>query len=326
MLKKEQEKLKSWYLENKRELPWRISRNPYLIWISEVMLQQTTVTAVIPFYQKFIQRFPNLQTLAQSSIEDVYEYWAGLGYYSRARNLHKAAQLLNAQKQFPQTAQELIEYPGFGPYTSRSVSSIAFDDPVGVLDGNVIRVLCRYHGLKIKWWDQKEKNKLQALADQLVQGHPSHIMNQAIMELGATICTPQKTLCMMCPWQKTCQSFANGWVETLPLKKPRKEKEYWIWKVQIHKDKNKLGLVENDYTPFLKGTWIFPGTAEKVKTKPKVYDTSHTITHHHIYVQIESRFTKVSRKTTKTKLRWIELKDLKKINPANLLQKVISKI
>ena len=145
---KDRDSLITWYKENKRDLPWRNpqgsrgSKDPYRIWISEVMLQQTTVTAVIPFYEKFMNRFPKVQDLAQAKIEDVYEYWAGLGYYSRARNLHKAAQMF-AENGFPKTAAELIEYPGLGPYTSRAIASLAFGEKVGVLDGNVIRVLSR---------------------------------------------------------------------------------------------------------------------------------------------------------------------------------------
>ncbi|MBC7457502.1 MAG: A/G-specific adenine glycosylase, partial [Bdellovibrionaceae bacterium] len=128
-IEQDRKQLHSWYLKNKRNLPWRASKNPYLIWISEVMLQQTTVTAVIPFYEKFIKRFPDINTLAKARIEDVYEYWAGLGYYSRARNLHKAAQIVVHKHKavFPKTYQELIELPGFGPYTSRAVASLAYD-------------------------------------------------------------------------------------------------------------------------------------------------------------------------------------------------------
>jgi A/G-specific adenine glycosylase len=136
------DKLKSWYLKNYRDFPWRKTDDPYKIWISEVMLQQTTSTAVIPFYEKFLERFPTIQSLSKSKIEDVYECWAGLGYYSRARNLHKAAVAL-AKTKFPESWKELIIYPGFGPYTARAVSSFAFDENVGVLDGNVIRFTSR---------------------------------------------------------------------------------------------------------------------------------------------------------------------------------------
>lgn len=144
--------LVAWYQKNKRVLPWRKDRNPYRIWISEVMLQQTTVAAVVPFYERFLERFPTVDDLAKASIEQVYEVWAGLGYYSRARNLHKAAQSI-FEHGFPQKAEQLIELSGFGPYTSRAVASLAFNEHVGVLDGNVIRVLTRRYGLDIPWWE-----------------------------------------------------------------------------------------------------------------------------------------------------------------------------
>ena len=138
------ENLINWYLANRRPLPWRKDKNPYTIWISEVMLQQTTVAAVIPYFERFIERFPNQHTLAQAELSEVYEYWAGLGYYSRARNLHASAKIIS-DSGFPEDYSQLIQLPGFGPYTARAVASLAFDQKVGVLDGNVIRVLSRVH-------------------------------------------------------------------------------------------------------------------------------------------------------------------------------------
>src|SRR5262245_51375573 len=138
-----QNDLGHWFKENQRPLPWRLNRDPYRIWISETMLQQTTTTAVIPYFERFVKRFPDLQALARATVGEVVEAWAGLGYYSRARNLHKSAVALAAQGGFPSTAHELENFPGFGPYTSKAVASLAFDEAVGVVDGNVIRVLAR---------------------------------------------------------------------------------------------------------------------------------------------------------------------------------------
>ena len=161
----DQKNLIAWYQKNKRVLPWRASQDPYKIWISEVMLQQTTVTAVIPYYEKFLKLFPTVQKLAAATIEDVYEMWAGLGYYSRARNLHKSAVLLSEMilsgNGFPQSYQQLLELPGFGPYTARAVSSLAFGEKTGVLDGNVIRVLSRKYGIDSDWWQTVARNDLQ---------------------------------------------------------------------------------------------------------------------------------------------------------------------
>lgn len=320
--------LLTWYQQNKRTLPWRKNRNPYFIWISETMLQQTTVTAVIPFFEKFIEAFPNVHELARAPIEKVYEYWAGLGYYSRARNLHKAAQWIS-QNEFPQRFEQLIELPGFGPYTSRAVASIAFGQKVGVLDGNVIRILCRVHGIESTWWTTVHRNELQSLADQMAKhAEPSEI-NQAMMELGATVCTPQKTMCVLCPWKQNCLALKNNKVKDLPLKKPKKTMEIWQWKTSLITNGDQILLVKNKYAPFLKNQFIFPGDAQLKDQKPQTYDLKHSITHHSIYIDIEVKSSKeVSLKAIEKQcgeIKWIAIKDVKKISPFSLLEKVLQK-
>lgn len=319
---KDHKKLLKWYQENKRSLPWRQGKDPYPIWISEVMLQQTTVVAVIPYFEKFLQLFPTVKDLAQAPESQVLEAWAGLGYYSRARNLHKAAKEI-AAKGFPQTAAELLELPGFGPYTSRAVASIAYDEPVGVLDGNVIRVLSRKYGKKVEWWNHPGRTELQTLSDEFAQSGSPAAINQALMELGATICTPQKVNCLLCPWSADCVAREKNLVDHLPLKKPRKESEVWIWQPEVHIRKNQVALVQNNYAPFLKGQWIFPGQVLTSKQKPKKFDVKHFITHHDIYIQIQkdSLLPKSSPQT-----RWVELKKLKQVNPSSLLTKVLEKV
>lgn len=315
-------KLLKWYQENKRDLPWRRRKDPYPIWISEVMLQQTTVAAVIPYFEKFLKLFPTVKDLAKAPEPEVLAAWAGLGYYSRARNLHKAAKEIAAQG-FPQTAAELLEMPGFGPYTSRAVASIAFDEPVGVLDGNVIRVLSRKYGKKLPWWTQAGRQELQDLSDALAQAGAPADTNQALMELGATICTPQKVSCLLCPWSVDCVARKKNLVEHLPLKKPRKESEVWIWQPEVHIRKNQVALVQNNYAPFLKGQWIFPGQVLTSKEKPKKFDVKHFITHHDIYIQIQ----KGSSPPKSTKLtQWVELNNLQQVNPSSLLTKVLKKV
>jgi len=319
-------KLLKWYQENKRDLPWRRSKDPYPIWISEVMLQQTTVVAVIPYFEKFLKLFPTVKHLAKAPEPKVLEAWAGLGYYSRARNLHKAAKEI-AAKGFPKTAAELLELPGFGPYTSRAVASIAYNEAVGVLDGNVIRVLSRKYGKKLEWWNTQGREELQNLSDQFAkQGSPAEL-NQALMELGATICTPQKVSCLLCPWSIDCVARSKNLVEHLPLKKPRKESEVWIWQPEVHirnnKEKTQVALVQNNYAPFLKGQWIFPGQVLTSKEKPKKFDVKHFITHHDIYIQVQKNSrTPKSSKTTQ----WVELKNLKQVNPSSLLTKVLKNV
>ena len=315
-------KLLKWYRENKRDLPWRRRKDPYPIWISEVMLQQTTVAAVIPYFEKFLKLFPTAKDLAKAPEPEVLAAWAGLGYYSRARNLHKAAKEI-AARGFPETAAELLELPGFGPYTSRAVASIAFDEPVGVLDGNVIRVLSRKYGKKLAWWTQAGRQELQDLSDELAQAGAPADTNQALMELGATICTPQKVSCLLCPWSADCVAREKNLVEKLPLKKPRKESEVWIWQPEVHIRKNQVALVQNNYAPFLKGQWIFPGQVLTSKEKPKKFDVKHFITHHDIYIQIQ----KGSSPPKSAKLtQWVELNNLQQVNPSSLLTKVLQKV
>ncbi len=319
----DRKQLHNWYLKNKRSLPWRASQDPYLIWISEVMLQQTTVTAVIPFYEKFITRFPDVKTLAKARIEDVYQYWAGLGYYSRARNLHKAASIVVKEHQgfFPKTYQELIELPGFGPYTSRAVASLAYNQPVGVLDGNVIRILTRKYGLDIKWWENKEKDKLQTISDQLAGTNKSADLNQAMMELGATICTPKKVMCLMCPWNKTCVSYSTETINQRPLSKPKADFEIWSWHFQINTKKSQIYLIPNEETPFLKENWLPESSAVKLTKKPKDYHFKHGVTKYDIYVSVTAG-SKSSSKNGK----WVNLDQVSQVNPTSLIKKIIKSI
>lgn len=318
-LKIDHKKLTQWYKKNRRELPWRADKNPYRIWLSEVMLQQTTVVAVIPYFERFLKRFPTLEDLAAASEPAVLEAWAGLGYYSRARNLHKAAKALVANGGFPKTADSLIDLPGFGPYTSRAVASIAFGEKVGVLDGNVIRVLSRRYGLSLNWWLPKGRMPLQELSDQLALLGSPDLVSQGLMELGATVCTPQRVQCFMCPWSESCVARIKNKIEELPEKKPRKKSEVWVWEPEIYVSKGQVGLVQNDYAPFLKGQMIFPGTISHQKTKPKDYDVKHNITHHDIFIRIKRPLIKKS-----TKLEWVKLEKLAQVNPSSLLKKVLN--
>jgi A/G-specific adenine glycosylase len=319
----------NWYSSNHRDLPWRKDRDPYRIWISEVMLQQTTVATVIPYFEKFMAKFPTVKRLAEAPLEQVFEAWAGLGYYSRARNLHKAAQLV-AKNGFPQTASELIELPGFGPYTSRAVASQAFSEPVGVLDGNVIRVLSRVYGKAVNWWNNQARIELQLLADEMAQYGPPNEVNQGLMELGATVCTPRSPTCVLCPWKRRCVALHEDRVDKLPNKKPRRKSEVWVWDVELIELKisnlkdSKFAYIENNYVPFLKGTWIFPGKIQRQNKKPKSFALRHGITHHDIYIRIHHRLSAQAKaKIGASKSQWYSSHEVKKINPSSALQKIL---
>lgn len=318
--KSAQAALLSWYGNNKRDLPWRENRDPYRIWISETMLQQTTTTAVIPFFTRFVERFPTLEALAAAPTEAVVEAWAGLGYYSRARNLHKSAQALQARGGFPRTFEELIELPGFGPYTARSVASLAFDQNVGVVDGNVIRVLSRVEAEPWLWWKTKARDEIQAEADRWVAGVSSYNMNQALMELGRTICTPKSPACLLCPLRTHCDAFATNAVATLPLPRPRRERELWAWIVTVAIKNEEILLEKNANAPFLKGQWLLPGQAARLKVKPKTYDYKHTVTHHDIFVTVRVEVPKINSSAVK----WVRLKEIRQHVPASLVQKALA--
>ena len=317
------EKLIDWYRGVRRELPWRKNRDPYRIWISEVMLQQTTVAAVVPYYERFMLRFANLKSLATAPLEDVIEHWAGLGYYSRARNLHKAAQELHALSSgFPKTHTALLLLPGFGPYTARAVSSLAFDEKTGVLDGNVIRVLSRRYGLAVEWWKPAGRAQLQKLADQLAQVDAPADLNQGLMELGATVCTPRSPACLLCPWSRSCIARKENRIEELPLKKPRAESELWHWQPTVVEKDGQILLVRNTYAPFLKGHWILPGAVTRLKKAPAEFGFRGGVTRYDIFVSAK-RSRKIP-KTDKNEQKWVNLNSLLREIPASLIRKAIA--
>lgn len=284
------------------------------------MLQQTTTTAVIPFFERFVLRFPRLETLAKAAVEDVVDAWAGLGYYSRARNLHKSAQALYSRGGFPRTYAELLELPGFGPYTSRAVSSLAFDERVGVVDGNVIRVLSRFYAKSWSWWLTRERECIQTLADQWVEGVSPYQMNQALMELGRTVCTPKSPSCLLCPIRSSCQAHVKNRVEQFPLSRPRRERELWIWEALVEVRGEQIRIARNTNIPFLRKQWSLPGRARQVEARPKVFHYQHSITHHDIFVTVSRQVPKLELEESK----WIPLKEIRRHVPASLVQKALA--
>ncbi|MDD6174582.1 MAG: A/G-specific adenine glycosylase [Firmicutes bacterium] len=218
--------LLQWYDRSKRELPWRMNHDPYRVWVSEIMLQQTRVEAVIPYYERFLRRFPDVFALAEAPEEDAVKAWEGLGYYSRVRNMQKAARIIAASGGiFPQNADELRKLPGFGEYTAGAVASIAFNQPVPAVDGNVLRVLSR---LNCDDRDISEPQTRKSAALQIGQWIPdgrAGDFNQAIMDLGATVCLPTgEPRCGECPLQQHCLAFAKGCQRSYPVKAPKPER------------------------------------------------------------------------------------------------------
>jgi len=214
------QKLIRWYLENKRDLPWRKSSDPYFIWLSEVILQQTRVAQGLPYYEKFVANFPTVFDLAQADEQQVLKIWQGLGYYSRARNLHYTAQFVveNLNGKFPSSYNELIKLKGIGSYTAAAIASFSENDDVAVVDGNVYRVLSRYFGIETDITSTQGKKEFQSLADSVLERGNSSVYNQAIMEFGALQCTPKNPNCSECVLSDSCYALQKNKVDQLPVK------------------------------------------------------------------------------------------------------------
>lgn len=215
--------LLTWYAREKRDLPWRSNRDPYGIWLSEVMLQQTRVATVIPYYERFLSRFPSVRALAEAPESDVLAAWSGLGYYRRARMLHAGAKAIAQRARFPSTREELLSVPGIGPYTASAVASIAYGEPVELVDGNVARVLSRLFALEVDVKSPRGASELWAVAKRELRRDEPSAWNQALMELGATVCTPKKPTCEACPLRVACAAFAQDRVDELPRTTPKKK-------------------------------------------------------------------------------------------------------
>ncbi|MBW2271476.1 MAG: A/G-specific adenine glycosylase [Deltaproteobacteria bacterium] len=254
-------RLLDWYDVHKRDLPWRHTRDPYSIWISETMLQQTRVDTVIPYYHRFLECFPDVRSLASADLEDVYGLWTGLGYYSRARNLHAAARSVVEDHggELPSDAEGLQGLKGIGRYTAGAVASIAFERPEPVVDGNVVRVLSRLFGVRADVAAKGVMESFWTLASELARGPRPGDLNQALMELGATTCTPRRPLCLACPLQRSCDARSAGDAEELP-KKTRKPKVKRVEGVAAWLERRgKVLAVRRPEGGLLGGLWELPG-------------------------------------------------------------------
>ena len=216
--------LLEWFRENGRALPWRETRDPYAIWLSEIILQQTRIDQGLPYWERFMRRWPTVDALAAASEDEVLREWQGLGYYSRARNLHAAAKQVSALGGFPTTIKGLLSLKGIGNYTAAAIGSFAFGLPAAVVDGNVYRVLARHYGISTPINTTEGKKEFQALAQELLlpalnrEGTGAGLFNQALMDFGAIQCTPAKPLCLQCPLQDSCVAFREGRTAELPVK------------------------------------------------------------------------------------------------------------
>jgi A/G-specific adenine glycosylase len=253
--------LLTWYGKHARDLPWRRNRDPYRIWLSEIMLQQTRVDQGLPYYERFTAAFPSVHDLAKAHEDRVLKLWEGLGYYSRARNLHKAAKVVSQELSgaFPDTVDGLLELPGVGRYSAGAIASIAFGVPAPVVDGNVIRVLSRLFNIEANTDETATKHELWRLAEDLVAPKDPGGFNQGMMELGARICTPKAPDCPACPVQRYCAAYAAGVQEQRPVRTPKqKTPHHEIVAAAIQKNGRYL-LGKRPPDGLLGGLWEFPG-------------------------------------------------------------------
>jgi A/G-specific adenine glycosylase len=253
------EALLTWFDQHRRDLPWRRTRDPYAIWLSEVMLQQTRVETVLPFYNRFLERFPTVDAMARAQVEEVLALWSGLGYYRRARQLHAAAREIAAAGAFPQTVEALLALPGIGAYTAAAVASIAFGVAAPVMDGNVERVLSRVLAQEEDPKSGEARKKLLAAAAELLDPARPGDSNQALMELGATLCSPRRPKCLLCPLLSGCRAAREGDPERYPAPKAKRDAERHRLLVAVVEDGSGVLLFRRpDDSTLLAGTWELP--------------------------------------------------------------------
>jgi len=332
------EKLASWFRQNSRRLSFRETRNPYKIWVSEIMLQQTRVQAMLPLFDTFVQKFPDIEALAKADEEEVLGAWQGLGYYSRAKNLRKAAiQLVRDRNgSFPRDLDEALALPGVGPYTARAILSIAFGISVAVLDGNVKRILSRFFAFE-KPIGPQSNSDLQELADSFLANADPGLHNEAMMELGATLCLPKNPKCLLCPLKDTCLAFLQGKTNSLPLlpkKNPPIEGSLHLFLVRDEGDK--ILLVRSQERRFFKGipslpfAWVTSEVSEdplqlQKKEAKFLGKVKHSITKYKITAQFWS--LKMSHSEAESLfsgnlLDWVEWSHLPRAFPSSLVKKL----
>lgn len=311
--------LLEWYYAHARDLPWRVVKdlhpNPYFVWVSEIMLQQTGVKTVIPYFERFIQAFPTVDVLAGVDQDAVLNLWQGLGYYSRARNLHAGAKQIMDEGEFPQTASELLKIKGIGPYTSAAIASLSFGEKIPVVDGNVKRVFARLFCLEETGQALHDKSFDLSMAE--IQENPGDY-NSAVMDLGATVCAPRNPKCDVCPLKKRCDSFGAKCVSDYPRKMEKKPMPVKYGIVSWVEKGGKL-LIRKREQGILKGLYELPWYEVDKADYDKVDSdfVKHTFTHFHLYL-------KVVRTDQVTKGQFVRLENLEDYPFSTLMKKVLS--
>ncbi len=330
--------LLAWYDAHGRDLPWRVKGgrpDPYRVWLSEIMLQQTTVAAVKAYFEKFMGLWPDVRSLAAAPLDDVLRAWAGLGYYARARNLHACARMVVDKHagQFPATVAGLQELPGIGPYTAGAIAAIAFDAPAAAVDGNVERVISRLHAIEEPL--PGSKSMIRQIVGDMVPSERAGDFAQAMMDLGATICTPKSPACGICPWAEQCRGRALGIAETLPRKAAKKSvptrKGYAFW---LERADGAVLLRRRPEKGLLGGMMEVPGSewlsrlpkdaAPPVMAKwrklPGIVE--HTFTHFHLEVTVLA--ANVSDADVPADSRWVDARDVDDEALPSVMRKIVA--
>jgi len=324
-----------WYQTHKRELPWRNTSDPYEIWVSEIMLQQTRVDTVIPYYHRFLKAFPSIYELAKADQQQVLKLWEGLGYYSRGRNLHHAAKQVVKEYDgaVPSTYNEITSLKGIGPYTASAILSIAYQKKYAVVDGNVVRVVTRYNGITSDIRKSSVKKEVQEFMDDAVPALNPGDFNQAVMELGATVCTPSNPDCGSCPLQTDCKAWNTAQTESIPYKSPEKKIPHHQIAVGIIVNENDEVLISlRPQESMLGGLWEFPGgkqekgetldetlkreLKEELGVETDVFDKFKELKHaySHFKITMHAYWCKIKRGSPKPnssdKLEWVHLNNI----------------
>jgi A/G-specific adenine glycosylase len=287
--------LLQWYAGHRRNLPWRDTDDPYAIWVSEVMLQQTQVQTVIPYYQRFLDRFPDVKRLAAADLQEVLLMWEGMGYYARARNLHRAAKQVVTEYdgRLPATLKEIRKLPGVGEYIASAVLSIAFEQPHAVVDGNVKRVTARLFEIETPVNSTGAYRRFKAVADGILDCKQPGAFNQAVMELGALVCTPRRPTCRSCPVQAHCAAYRSEQVPAYPIRLKRKPVPEYRIAVGIVFKKDRALIARRKPEGLLGGLWEFPGGKIKTDEDPVMACVREIKEEVNLVIEVERQLTRV---------------------------------
>lgn len=333
----------SWFDDHGRhDLPWQQNKTPYRVWVSEIMLQQTQVVTVIPYYQRFMASFPTVEDLARASTDEVLHHWTGLGYYARARNLHKCAQTVVEQYagQFPKTVAELETLPGIGRSTAGAIASISMHQHAAILDGNVKRVLSRFHAIEGWPGNKKVADVMWEIAERYTPEQRTGDYTQAMMDLGATLCTRSKPACQICPLMTQCEAYAQGRVKAFPNSKPKKDKPVKSVRLLMLQHQDDVLLQQQPSTGIWGGLWIFPQqpVAEDIFEHPLLLNQKvaaveerevfrHTFSHYHldihpVRIQLKSKLDQVSQPS----MLWYKLNEPASVGLAAPVKKLLESL